>query len=180
MSIGVTVIQKESAKLRINDIEKAFPSEEGKTSALDWHFASGGVIESIENIRKREYKIKWKEGSSEICGNLTMRPLRKVSLRRMILLCLPSHSSPLNFEMISSKVFQERQSIPTDSPRRNGPHEVEKFIKIYNDSLPKEQPLPKIKNNEGSDKTGWVDNTCTCFDAIEALDFFVWLEGGRK
>ncbi|PAV13800.1 hypothetical protein ASJ81_16410 [Methanosarcina spelaei] len=170
----------ESAKSYIMEIEKISPSEEGKISALDWHFASGGVIESIENIRKREYKIKWKEGSSEVCGNLNMRPLR---LGESVGIDWRSWNT---FEEIISKFKGEEwegkhnKIMRLRETLRNGPHEVEKFLKIYNDSLPKEHPLPKIKNNEGSDKTGWVDNTCTCFDAIEALDFFVWLEGGRK
>ncbi|HHV24800.1 MAG TPA: hypothetical protein GXX65_09850 [Methanosarcina sp.] len=170
----------ESAKLHIKKIEKSSPSEEGKISALDWHFASGGVIESIKNIRKREYKIKWKEGSSETCGNLNMRPLR---LGESVGTDWCSWNT---FEEIISKFKGEEwegkhnKIMRLREVLRNGPHEVEKFIKIYNDSLPKEQPLPKIKNNEGSDKTGWVGNTCTCFDAIEALDFFVRLEGGRK
>jgi len=170
----------ESAKSHIKEIEKSFPDEEGKISSMDWHFASGGVIESIENIRKREYTIKWKEGSSEIYGNLNMRPLR---LGESVGTDWCSWNT---FEEIISKFKGEEWEGKHNKIMRlrealsNGPHEVEKFIKIYNDSLPKEQPLPKIKNNEGSDKTGWVGNTCTCFDAIEALDFFVRLEGGRK
>lgn len=171
----------ESAKSHIKEIEKNSHSEEGKISAMDWHFMSGGVIESIENIRKREYTVKWKEGSAEISGNLNMRPLRlgesvgtdwrswNTFAEEII-----SKFKGEEWEGKNNKIMHLREVL------RNGPHEVEKFIKIYTDSLPKEQPLPKIKNNEGSDKTGWVGNTCTCFDAIEALDFFVRLEGGRK
>jgi len=171
----------ESAKSHIKEIEKNSHSEEGKVSAIDWHFASGGVIESIENIRKREYTIKWKEGSAERSGNLYMRPLRLGesvgtdwrSWNTFAEEIIPKFKGE-EWEGKHNKIMHLREVL------RNGPHEVEKFIKIYKDSLPKEQQLPKIKNNEGSDKTGWIGKICTCFDAIEALDFFVRLEGGRK
>jgi hypothetical protein len=57
---------------------------------------------------------------------------------------------------------------------RAGPETVEQFVTAY-----KPHRLPEIKNNPTSSRrTGWVDKRCTCFDAIEAMDFFIPLSGG--
>jgi len=60
---------------------------------------------------------------------------------------------------------------------RAGPETVEQFVTLY-----VQQKLPEIKTESDSDTKGWVDGLCTCFDAIEAMDFFVPLkdEGGGK
>jgi hypothetical protein len=162
----------ESAKSHINKIEESYFPAKGKVSAIDWHFASGGVVESIDNIRRREYTVK--------DGKLNMRPL---SLRGLTetewrtwetFTDIISKFKSKEWEGKHNKIMRLRDDL------RDGPQAVERFIKMYKNSLPKEEPLPKIKNNEGSDKTGWIADRCTCFDAIEALDFFVQLEGGRK
>jgi CRISPR/Cas system-associated protein Cas10 (large subunit of type III CRISPR-Cas system) len=162
----------ESAKLYIKEIENEFAIEKGKVSAMDWHFASGGVVESIESIRHREYTVK--------NGKLNMRPL---SLREYAEIDWRSWATFV--EIISkfkgkewegkhNKIMHLREAL------RNGPNAVEQFLKIYQDSLPKDGALPKVKHNEDSDKTGWIAERCICFDAIEALDFFVELEGGTE
>ncbi|AKB19474.1 hypothetical protein [Methanosarcina sp. WWM596] len=162
----------ESAKSHINEIEKSSCSANGKVSAIDWHFASGGVVESIDNIREREYTVK--------DGKLNMRPLTlrgstKTEWRTWeTFLDIISKFKSKEWEGKHNKIMHLRDNL------RDGPQAVERFINMYKNSLPKEEPLPKIKNNEGSDKTGWIADRCTCFDAIEALDFFVQLEGGRK
>jgi hypothetical protein len=58
---------------------------------------------------------------------------------------------------------------------REGAEAVSQFREAH--ALPE---LPVIPGNPDSANTGWVGKRCTCFDAIEALEFFVPLEGGKQ
>lgn len=169
----------ESAKNYIKRIENSKSLDKGNISAIDWHFGSGSLIDRIENIRNREYKVKWRKGSTEVYGNLCMRPLRLGkspsdwhSWETFVGVIQEFKSD--EWEGKRNKVMQLREAL------RKGPDAVKEFVTIYKKSFSKDNPLPKISNHEDSDREGWIGEFCTCFDAIEALDFFVPLNGGKK
>jgi hypothetical protein len=56
---------------------------------------------------------------------------------------------------------------------REGPESVMQFL---NGNTPDKVPL--IPGNLDSEKRGWIADRCTCFDAIEAMDFHVPLKEG--
>ncbi|PXF59091.1 MAG: hypothetical protein C4B59_12135 [Candidatus Methanogaster sp.] len=132
-------------------------------SAMDWHFAASGPIGSLDDIRKREYTVD--------DGELYMRPL-----------CLGEsvgadwHSWDIFTAIIGEfkRDWSDRRNKLMDlrEALRAGPETVEQFVTAY-----EPHRLPEIKNNPTSSRrTGWVDQRCTCFDAIEAMDFFIPLK----
>jgi len=136
-------------------------------SAMDWHFAASGPIGGLDDIRKREYT-----GQFDPDSKLYMRPVRLGK----------SVGSDWHSWDTFARIIKQFQSTEW-SDRRNklmslsealraGPEIVEQFITAY-----KIDGLPDIENNPDSIITGWVDKQCSCFDAIEALDFFIPLDG---
>ena len=133
-------------------------------SAIDWHFAASGVSGSLEEIRQREY--------TTLYGKLYMRPLG---------LNVPNdwHSWE-TFEKII-KEFNEKwedkhnKVIMLSRALRGGPEAVKQFVTAC-----EPHNLPEVAGIPASKKTGWFKGECTCFDAIEAMDFYVPLKGGGK
>jgi hypothetical protein len=154
-----------SAKRYLNE-RKNPPYNEQGLSAMDWHFAVSGAVLDLEQIRKRDYTVE--------AGRLTMRPVRLGA-------AVPSdwHAwevfAGIGAEFQSEKWAERRNKIyALRDALRNGPDAVEQFLQAF--VLP---DLPPAPGSPDSAKTGWVGTECTCFDAIEALEFFVPLEGGR-
>lgn len=152
-----------SAKKYINERQKS-PFNEKYLSAIDWHLASGGIMGELKDIRDRQYTVN--------ADNLLyMRPLRLVSSDK------DWHSWETFKKTIEefrgndwagrhNKIMSLREAL------RNGPEAVKQFITMYDPHR-----LPEIPGNEGaSSSTGWIGKCCTCYDAIEALDFFVPLK----
>jgi len=135
-------------------------------SALDWHFATGGLYGPIGMIRKREYR------TSE--GELTMRP---VSLRRStnvdewrnwpnFVCALRTFAMHDDWREKQNKVIQLRDAL------RKGPSAVKAYLLAY-----KLQQLPELTPNQQSlQSEGWADDKktrrCGHFDVIEALEFY--------
>lgn len=154
-----------SAKKYINERQKT-PFNEKDLSAIDWHFASSGIMGGLKDIRQRQYSVQ--------AGNLYMRPLRLGSSDK------DWHSWEIFKTTIkefkgdgwtgrNNKIMSLREAL------RNGPEAVKQFTTMYDP-----HHLPKIPGNEDSSSlTGWIGKWCTCYDAIEALDFFVPLKGGK-
>jgi hypothetical protein len=155
-----------SAKKYIIERQKS-PFNEKYLSAIDWHFASGGIVGELKDIRDRQYTVN----SDNL---LYMRPLRLVSTGK------DWHSWEIFNKTIEefrgndwagryNKIMSLREAL------RNGPEAVQQFTTMYDP-----HHLPKIPGNEDvSSSTGWIGKCCTCYDAIEALDFFVPLKGGK-
>jgi hypothetical protein len=55
---------------------------------------------------------------------------------------------------------------------RAGPDAVKVFVQTVGQPLPPIPQRPEMKNQ------GWQGKECGYFDAVEALDFYVRLEGG--
>lgn len=160
----------ESAKKYIKEQKKT--SGEENLSSIDWHFASSGPIGKLSDIRQREYTVKF---DNNIDGKLNMRPL----------LFVPPDKDWHSWETFTAimnefnkKKWTEKHNklIGLREPLRSGPEVVQQYLQI--NKLP---DLYSIPGDPSSAKTGWIANDCcTCFDAIEALDFFVTLEGDKK
>jgi hypothetical protein len=159
----------ETAKKYIKDQKKTLGEE--NLSAIDWHFASSGPIGKLSDIRQREYTVKF---DNNIDGKLNMRPLRLGNSDK-------DWHSWETFTAIIKELNQKKWSekhnklIGLREPLRFGPEVVQQYLQI--NKLP---DLYSIPGDPGSAKTGWVANDCcTCFDAIEALEYFVTLEGDK-
>lgn len=136
-------------------------------SAMDWHFATSGVSGSLKEIRQREYTIQY----GKQYGKLNMRPLG---------LNVPDWHSWETFTKIMREfhekwVDKHSKVIMLSKTLRGGPEVVKQFVTAY-----EPHSLPEVQGNPDSKKTGWVNGECTCFDAIEAMDFYVPLNGGGK
>jgi len=155
-----------SAKRYLNE-RKAPLYDEQDLSAIDWHFAVSGVVLDLKQIREREYTVEK--------GKLTMRPVRLGAS-----VASDWHSwetfACIVAEFQSEKWAERRNKIKAlRDALRDGPDAVRQFLQAY--GLP---DLPAVPGNPDSANTGWIGKECTCFDAIEALEFFVPLEGGKQ
>jgi hypothetical protein len=139
--------------------------EEGIT-ALDWHFAVGGLVLPLGEVRRREYTV-------EKDVSLLMRPLH-----------LGHPASDWRSWQTFTRLMDEFQDKRGDwYGRRNkvkalrdalraGPDAVKVFVQTVGQPLPPIPQRPEMKNQ------GWQGKECGYFDAVEALDFYVRLEGG--
>lgn len=139
---------------------------EKNLSAIDWHFASSGPIGKLRDIRQREYSN----------GKLILRPLRLGNSVKgdwhswETFIAIMKEFKGEKWEDKHNKLIGLRE------PLRAGPDAVKQYLTAYR--LP---PLPSIPGNPESAETGWYGKDyCTCFDAIEAMDFFVPLDGDNK
>ena len=135
-------------------------------SALDWHFAATGLFGGVEAIRQRQYKVP--------AGHLTMRPVilhEEAGKWRS----WPAFARVTKEFLIGedwkdkrNKVIALRQAL------RDGPVAVSQFRSAYGlKTLPLLTASIEKLQTTGWDGAGW----CGHFDAIEALDFFLPLEG---
>lgn len=154
-----------SAKMYIKERQDPPYNEEGVT-AMDWHFAVGGLIRDLGEIRDREY--------SGAEGKFFMRPVRLTNPEK-------DWRSWDTFSRIvdgfnSDEWAERRNKIKAlRDALRAGPKAVEHFLKVYSVTT-----LPPIEGLESMAKQGWQGDRCGYFDAIEAMDFFVPLEGGKS
>lgn len=150
-------------------------NKDNNLSAIDWHFAVSGLVLGLDEIRKRDYQVE--------SGYLTMRPL---SIGQSF---EPDGRTWDNF----NKIINEFQNTTTkdskfqsadDQWSRNKLITLREVLRKDPDSIQdflrgnKPDKLPAIPNNPRSAKEGWIGDRCTCFDAIEALDYYVKLDGG--
>jgi hypothetical protein len=152
-----------SAKRYLNK-RKAPPYNEEGLSAMDWHFAVSGAVLDLEQIRERDYTVE--------AGRLTIRPVRLGAA-----VSTDWHAWEVFAGIVakfqSGKWAERRNKIyALRDALRNGPDAAEQFLQAF--VLP---DLPPVTSSPDSAKTGWVGTECTCFDAIEALEFFIPLEG---
>jgi hypothetical protein len=156
-----------SAKAYIRERQQPPYNENGLT-ALDWHFAVGGLVRDLKQVRELEYQV-----SGE--GTLLMRPIR-----------LSDSDGDWRSWNTFSRITQEFRAGEKWAERRNkikalrdalrtGREAVEHFRAVY--SL---NELPPILGQPDMAVQGWQGGRCGYFDAIEAMDFCVLLEGDEQ
>lgn len=132
-------------------------------TALDWHFAVGGLVLPLKEVRKREYEVP--------AGKLLLRPLALTPVAN-------DGSSWETFTNIMAEfngdvwAGKRNKLKALREALREGPQAVERFLAVYGE----QQKLPEIKALPSMAKQGWQGQRCGYFDAIEALDFFIPLE----
>lgn len=154
----------QSAKRYLKERQSPPFNEEG-LSAMDWHFAFSGPVLNLEEIRRREYTVE--------AGRLTMRPVRL--------------GAPVSWDWhawetfahvvteFQSKWAERRNKIyALRDALRDGPEATRHFLEVHG------LELPAIPGSPDAAKRGWIGKECVYFDAIEALEFFVPLEGGGR
>ncbi|MCB0164142.1 MAG: hypothetical protein KDI79_07960 [Anaerolineae bacterium] len=150
-------------------------------SALDWHFAETGLLGDLNDIRRREYE--WPDPNSSNSANgayqLYMRPIR-LHAHAQTWRTWPNFVNVINGFNTSDA---ENESLNWAGKRnkimglyqalREGSVSVRQFRTAYGlASLPEMSAAPDRLAHDG-----WDGKTCGYFDPIEALDFFVTLNG---
>ncbi|MCC7571620.1 hypothetical protein KO465_09940 [Candidatus Micrarchaeota archaeon] len=140
-------------------------NEEGLT-AMDWHFAVSGLARDLKDVRDREY-------TKNRLGDLLMRPVRLSdpekdwqSWDRFLRIAREFQSDDGPWSGRHNKIKALQNAL------RAGPAGVEQFLKVNDIS-----ELPKIPERLDMAQKGWQGDRCGYFDAIEAMDFLVSLEG---
>lgn len=153
--------------------EKKNQFGEKNLSAIDWHFASSGPIGKLNDIRQREFTIKFDDAK---LGKLNMRPLRLGSSFNRDWHSWETFTAIMKEFNGDKWKYKHNKLMGLREPLRVGPYAVKQYRTAFR--LP---PLYQIPGNPESAETGWDGKDfCTCFDAIEAIDFFVPLDGGNK
>lgn len=167
-----------SAKNRIKEIRseakekkiEEFIVNDTGISAIDWHYAVGGFLGSLADIRSREYLT--------IIGHLNMRPLLVINPFQPDAITYPTLPSSWRSWNTFLSVADEFKNGPTWAEKHNKvkalrqtlrgtKEEVEQFCSVYGVNL------PKIEGAES--RNGWIGNHCAYYDAVEAIDSFVQL-----
>lgn len=149
-----------SAKTYIGERQQPPYSEDGLTT-MDWHFAVGGLVRDLNEVRELEYTV-FNEGT------LLMRPIR---------LSDPdkdwrswSTFSQITQEFLTGEQWAKRRNkVKTlRDALRAGRAAVEHFRVIY-----EVDELPFISGQPEMVVQGWHSDRCGYFDAIEAMDFYI-------
>ena len=148
---------------------------EQDVSCLDWHFTTGGLIGTLDEIREREYRAN--------NGWLNLRPVALTAVG----------STLRRWDVVAQgiKAFQggdwaekRNKAKALRDALREGPAAVERFRMHF---LQKAS-LPEVaKGSQKGGDTGWITNTkgeaernathrSLYFDALELADRFVFLE----
>ncbi len=148
------------AKLRIQEL-----NQDAHLSAFDWHVSTSGVMESLADIRAREYV-------SQKGNSLLQRPL---------VLGQPAHWQ--SWETFA-KVMQEFTKPRPEGKwagRRNKIKALQDALRLDEDGVKqfianyRIGALPPIDAYPQMATQGWSSEHCGYFDALEACDFFAAL-----
>ncbi|XHX78395.1 MAG: hypothetical protein RBJ76_28925 [Stenomitos frigidus ULC029] len=140
-------------------------------SALDWHIATSGLLGSIREIRQREYQSVQKK-------SLVMRPLWLSHRDEWQTWVGFKHVTEA---FVAGKDWKERKNkvIALREVLRQGGDAIKQFLHVY-----KLDHLPIFPVQNGLEKTlqtsGWVNERCGYFDAIEAMDFYLDIAGRNQ
>lgn len=134
-------------------------------SALDWHWAQGGLAGSLGDIREREY-------TTQGGGSLTLRPVtvganqqRAERLRsweaisRGARAFQGTHDAEPGWLRGRNKVKALRDAL------REGPDAVARFLDLFNGGA--DLPNLEVPSSPALRRTGWAAEYCGYFDAIE-------------
>lgn len=139
-------------------------------SAMDWHFAASGLLGSISEIRHREYRVKDKN------WQLEMRPLWLKNQNEWrtwssLVQVIKEFKQGDEWKGRKNKTMALREVL-----RKGSTDAVAQFLLTY--KLPN---LPSFPDSSGQNETltqkGWLNDQCGYFDAIEAMDFYLGIDG---
>ncbi|GAB4533422.1 MAG: hypothetical protein Kow0063_15360 [Anaerolineae bacterium] len=140
-----------------------------RLTALDWHFAVSGLVLPLKDVRQREYTVP--------AGDLLMRPLRLDppdgdwrSWTTFTALLAEFQREDGDWARRRSKVKALRDAL------REGQEATRHFLALHGLELPEISAGLKYMSTEGWHGSG----RCGYWDAVEALDFYVPLEGGPR
>jgi len=150
-----------SAKAYIKKRQQPPFGEDGLT-AMDWHFAVGGLIRDLPEVRKREYRVS--------AGDLCMRPVRLTDPDKDWCSWETFRRITRTFRADEQWAGRRNKIKALRDALRAGPHAVEHFRKVY-----LSDELPSIPGQPNMASQGWQGERCGYFDAIEAMNFFVEL-----
>jgi len=156
----------------LNHSAKAFIQDQRNgdhdLNALDWHFASAGLLGNLSEIRQAYHLPNGR--------SLLMRPV-----------VLASESAPYqgwrtwhNFVQVTlafktNEAWRDRRNKVKslrEALRQGTPEAVENFRNLH-----RVPDLPPLENTSPeAQKRGWVGKRTPYFDAIEAMDFFIPLD----
>jgi hypothetical protein len=149
-----------NAKHAIRAYQQATGRED--VSVLDWHFSTTGVIRDLENIRGQDYCAR--TGKS-----LLMRPIYLVD-QPSIWRNWANFTNMVEGFMGGAWAGKHNKVKDLQDALRGGPAEVALFCRKYRID-PKE--MPPIAGKPKMQESGWENDECGYFDAIEALDFYI-------
>ncbi|MBG0747897.1 MAG: hypothetical protein I4E98_15115 [Planktothrix agardhii KL2] len=142
-------------------------------SSIDWHFAASGVIGSLSEIRQREYEVS--------SGNMIMRPIRIKEHDEdgdqwrtwSNFINVVQHFNGYFDNVEGNEPWKDRRNkiIALREILREGSDKTKQFMTAY--GIEKLPNLPKDDLSE----SGWFEDRCGYFDAIEAMDFYIGLKG---
>ncbi len=134
-----------------------------KGSALDWYFTAGGLYSDLEEMREREYVVPK--------GSLTIRPVAlgdeaTVGVRRWSV--VEQLTSVFQKDVWAEK--RNKAKLLRDALRQ-GPEATRRALQVY------ELKLPEL---EGFAESGWKEELCGYFDALELMDIHIPLRTDQK
>lgn len=142
--------------------KNAKQSVQRRTPALDWHMAQGGLLGSLNEIRRQEYDEE-RNDTGKVTGSLLMRP---VTVGDNLVLGWRTWE---NFVSLH-KTFHQRWPKNKLMALRETLREGENATRIFTDNYGQ---LPTVANLDESHqyrKTGWHDGRCVYFDAIDMIE----------
>lgn len=141
-------------------------------SSIDWHFAASGVIGSLSEIRQREYKVS--------SGNMILRPIRIKEHHEdddqwrtwSNFINVVQHFNGYFDNVEGNEAWKDRRNkiIALREVLREGSYKTKQFMTAYG--------IKKLPNFPKDDlqQSGWFEDRCGYFDAIEAMDFYIGLK----
>ncbi|GIK72749.1 MAG: hypothetical protein BroJett021_17370 [Chloroflexota bacterium] len=155
----------DSAKEFVQEGDK----ERRRVAALDWHFGVTGLVRPLKQLREREYKTQ--------DGWLHMRPVRLTPIDvnewrswDVFSDLLEAFTTHRDWRGRRNKVKALRNAL------RNGPEATALFLRNLADA-PELPDSPGLASVPQARTRGWHGDRCVYFDAVEALDFYIPLEG---
>lgn len=164
-------------KLIPEERERLGESEDYYCSTLDWHFAASGLIGSLGEIRQREYEVS--------SGNMMMRPIRLKEYDSdddqwrtwTNFSSVVQHFNGYFDDVEGNESWKDRRNkiIALREVLRQGYDKTKQFMTAYGI-----KKLPHFPQVDDLQETGWFDQRCGYFDAIEAMDFYIGLKGDNN
>lgn len=154
---------------------KKWQEKDPGVSAIDWHFAVGGMVRELGEVRRLEYTSNEGIYSDDRVGDLLMRPLRLDSTDK------EWRSWPVFINTVrafkGSETWRNRHNKvkALQEALRKGEKAVTQFRRVFSVDA-----LPFLHTDYASmPNQGWQGIECGYFDAIEAMDRLIELDTTR-